>query len=142
MRDFVLKRVVALVLPFVTMLGLYVIFHGHLSPGGSFSGGIITGLSMIAFSLVFGLDRSQEKISERMMTLIESFGALWYGAMGLVGILRGTSFLMNKGAGIPLGEPGKLYSGGLILLITLGVGLKVASTMVTLFVSLMEEEEE
>ena len=97
---------------------------------------------MIAFSLVFGLDRSQEKISERMMTLIESFGALWYGAMGLVGILRGTSFLMNKGAGIPLGEPGKLYSGGLILLITLGVGLKVASTMVTLFVSLMEEEEE
>jgi multicomponent Na+:H+ antiporter subunit B len=48
---------------------------------------------------------------------------------------------MNKGAGVPLGEPGKLYSGGLILLITLGVGLKVASTVVTLFVALMEEEE-
>lgn len=141
MTDFVLKRMVALVLPFVQMLGLYVIFHGHLSPGGSFSGGIVTGLSIIAFSLVFGIERGQEKISERMMSMVESFGALWYGAMGLVGILRGTSFLMNKGAGIPMGEPGKLYSGGLILLITLGVGIKVASTMVTLFVALMEEDD-
>lgn len=141
MSDFVLKRMVALLLPFVQMFGLYVIFHGHLSPGGSFSGGIVTGLGLIAFSLVFGLERGHEKVSERMMGLIESFGALWYGAMGLVGILRGTSFLMNKGSGIPLGEPGKLYSGGLILLITLGVGLKVASTMVTLFTALMEEED-
>lgn len=141
MTDFVLKRMVALLLPFVQMFGLYVIFHGHLSPGGSFSGGIVTSLGLIAFSLVFGIERSEEKITERMTTLIESFGALWYGAMGLVGILRGTSFLMNKGSGISLGVPGKLYSGGLILLITLGVGLKVASTMVTLFTSLMEEED-
>lgn len=123
------------------MFGLYVIFHGHLSPGGSFSGGIITGLGLIAFGLVFGIERGAEKISERIMTLIESFGALWYGAMGLVGILRGTSFLMNKGSGVPIGQPGKLYSGGLILLITLGVGIKVASTMVTLFNALMEEED-
>ncbi len=140
MTDFVLKRIVALLLPFVQMFGMYVIFHGHLSPGGSFSGGIITGLGLIAFSLVFGLDRGTEKITDRMTTLIESFGALWYGAMGLVGVLRGSAFLMNKGSGVPLGEPGKLYSGGLIILITLGVGLKVGSTMVTLFTALMEEE--
>lgn len=141
MSDFVLKRVVALLLPFVQMFGLYVIFHGHLSPGGSFSGGIIAGLGMIAFSLVFGLEKGSEKLTERTTTLIESFGTLWYGAMGLVGVLRGSAFLMNKGSGVPLGEPGKLYSGGLILLITLGVGLKVASTMVTLFNALMEEED-
>lgn len=140
MTDFVLKRIVALLLPFVQMFGMYVIFHGHLSPGGSFSGGIITGLGLIAFSLVFGLDRGTEKITDRMTTLIESFGALWYGAMGLVGVLRGSAFLMNKGSGVPLGEPGKLYSGGLIILITLGVGLKVGSTMFTLFTALMEEE--
>lgn len=140
MSDFILKRMVALLLPFVQMFGLYVILHGHLSPGGSFSGGIITGLGLIAFALVFGLERSSEKISEQIMTMIESFGALWYGAMGIVGVLRGTSFLMNKGSGVPLGEPGKLFSGGLIFLITIGVGLKVASTMVTLFTALMEDD--
>lgn len=140
MSDFILKRMVALLLPFVQMFGLYVILHGHLSPGGSFSGGIITGLGLIAFALVFGLERSSEKISDQIMTMIESFGALWYGAMGIVGVLRGTSFLMNKGSGVPLGEPGKLFSGGLIFLITIGVGLKVASTMVTLFTALMEDD--
>ncbi|NLH87416.1 MAG: sodium:proton antiporter, partial [Firmicutes bacterium] len=35
MRDFILKRVAALLLPFIQMYGLYVIFHGHVSPGGS-----------------------------------------------------------------------------------------------------------
>jgi len=140
LRDFLLKRIVFLVLPFIQMYGLYVVFHGHLSPGGSFAGGIIIGLSFICFSLVFGLERGLEKMSDDVSVTIESFGSIWYGAIGLVGVLRGANFLINKGSGVPLGQPGHLLSGGLILLITIGVGMKVASTMVTLFYSLTEED--
>lgn len=140
MRDFILKRIVLLVLPFIQMYGLYVVSHGHLSPGGSFAGGIIIGLGFVCFSLVFGLARGLEKIPDDVSVTIESFGSIWYGAIGLVGILKGANFLINKGSGVPLGEPGHLFSGGLILLITIGVGMKVASTMVTLFYSLTEEE--
>ncbi len=49
MRDFVLKRVVALLLPFIQMYGMYVILHGHVSPGGAFAGGIVVGLGLIGF---------------------------------------------------------------------------------------------
>lgn len=140
MKDFVLKRVAALLLPFIQMYGLYVIFHGHVSPGGSFAGGIVVGLSFIAYATIYGLKRGRARLPESVTTLTESYGTLWYGVMGIAGILKGAPFLANKLAGIDLGEPGALFSGGLIGLIGLGVGIRVASTVVTLFFTMMEEE--
>ncbi len=140
MRDFVLKRVVALLLPFIQMYGMYVILHGHVSPGGAFAGGIVVGLGLIGFATVFGLEKGRAKLPEQITTMTESYGTLWYGIMGMVGVFRGAPFLANKLAGIDVGAPGALNSGGLISLIGLGVGIRVASTMVTLFFTMMEEE--
>ncbi len=140
MKDFILKRISAIILPFICIYGFYVILHGHISPGGSFAGGIIVGLSFIAFSTVYGTEKGRSKLPEKVLIWIESYGTLWYGIMGMVGIVKGVPFLANKLAGINLGEPGTLSSGGLISLIGIGVGIRVASTMVTLFFTLMEEE--
>ncbi len=140
MRDFILKRVAAIILPFICIYGFYVILHGHVSPGGSFAGGIIVGLSFIAFSSIYGLEKGRTKLPETVLIWTESYGTLWYGIMGMVGIVKGVPFLANKLAGVDLGVPGTLSSGGLISLIGLGVGIRVASTMVTLFYTMMEEE--
>lgn len=140
MTDFILKRVAALLLPFIQMYGLYVILHGHVSPGGSFAGGIVVGLAFIAFTTIYGLKTGRAKISEKATALVESYGTLWYGLMGMVGVFKGAPFLANKIAGIDLGELGALSSGGLIGLIGLGVGIRVSSTMITLFFTMIEEE--
>ncbi|MTI96455.1 MAG: sodium:proton antiporter [Firmicutes bacterium] len=140
MPDLILREVTALLLPLIQMYGIYVILHGHISPGGGFAGGMILGVSMVLYLLVFGLDSCLRKVPHRMSSFLESAGTLWYGAIGLVGVMRGTSFLMNKGAGIPLGTPGRLFSSGLIIIITIGVGIKVASTMLSLFYTLIEED--
>ena len=55
-----------------------------------------------------------------------------------MGIVNGVPFLANKLAGISLGVPGELTSGGLIPLLGLGVGFRVASTVVTLFFTIDE----
>ncbi len=140
MPDLVLRKVTSIVLPVIQVYGIYIILHGHLSPGGGFAGGMILGISMVLYMLVFGLDSCLRKVPHRMSSFLESAGTLWYGAIGLVGILRGTSFLMNKGAGIPLGTPGELFSSGFIMIITIGVGIKVAATMLSLFYTLIEED--
>lgn len=140
MHDLVLKEITLLLIPFIQMYGIYVILHGHLSPGGGFAGGMILGLSMILYVLVFGLDKCLSKVPHRLSGLAESTGTLWYGAIGLVGVIRGTNFLVNRASGIPLGEPGALFSSGLIMIITIGVGIKVASTVLSLFYSLIEED--
>lgn len=140
MKDFILKRISALILPFISVYGFYVILHGHISPGGSFAGGIIVGLSFIAFSTIYGIEKGRSKLPEKTLVWIEGYGTLWYVLLGMIGIIRGVPFLANKLAGVYLGKPGMLSSGGLISLIGIGVGIRVASTMVTLFFTLMEEE--
>jgi multicomponent Na+:H+ antiporter subunit B len=64
----------------------------------------------------------------------------WFVIVGLVGLYFTGSFLSNQSAGFLTGEPGSLLSAGMIPLITIGVGLKVASTFVTLFNRLIEEK--
>jgi multicomponent Na+:H+ antiporter subunit B len=139
-KDFILKRMAAIILPFIFVFGFYVILHGHLSAGGSFAGGIIVGLSFVAYSTIYSMKRGREKLPEKALVYIESYATLWYGIIGLIGIVKGVPFLTNKLAGISLGTPGALFSGGLIFLIAFGVGVRVASTVITLFFMLMDDE--
>lgn len=133
MRDFIIKRIVTIIVPFISIYGFYVILHGSSSAGGSFAGGIILGLGFIVFATIYGAEKGKEKIPEKILIWIESYGTLWYGLIGMIGIIKGAPFLANKLAGINLGTPGSLTSGGLISLLGLGVGIRVASTMITLF---------
>ena len=113
MRDFILKRVAALILPFVCVYGFRDLSRSYFS-GWLLCGGIIVGLSYIAFSTIYGIEKGRAKLSEDVLTWTESFGTLWYGIMGMVGIFKGVPFLANKLAGIDLGLPGELFSSGLI----------------------------
>jgi len=140
MDDIILREITSIIVPLIQMYGIYIIAHGHLSPGGGFAGGTIFGVSMVLYTLAFGLDKGLRKVPHKVSAAFESFGAAWYAAVGLVGVLRGASFLMNKGAGVPLGAPGQLFSSGLVAVITTGVGIKVASTVLSLFHTLIEEE--
>ncbi len=140
MEDIIVRYICRILVPFVQLYGLYVILHGHLSPGGGFSGGAIVASSMIFYALSFNLAEGTKKLSHDTSSLLESGGALIFASMGLFAILLGTNFLGNRAAGFPLGVPGNLFSGGFIMVITAGIGIKVASTMITLFYSLIEGE--
>jgi multicomponent Na+:H+ antiporter subunit B len=140
LEDIIVRYMSRIIVPFVQLYGLYVILHGHLSPGGGFSGGAIVAASMILYALSFNLAQGTKKLSHDVSSLLESGGALIFAGMGLFAILLGTNFLGNKAAGFPLGTPGNLFSSGAIMVITAGVGIKVASTMITLFYSLIEGE--
>ncbi len=137
MHDMVLEIVARLLIPLVQLFGAYVLFHGHLSPGGGFSGGTIIGASLILYSLVFRFASVRHRMDHDTSLILEGGGALLYIAMGLVGLLAGNMFLTNRGT-FPLGETGRLWSGGMIAIITLGLGAKVAGTVFTLFQELME----
>ena len=139
MRDFIVKRIVAIIVPFIFIYGFYVILHGSSSAGGSFAGGIILGLGFIAFATIYGTESGKKMLPDKVLIFIESYGTLWYGIIGMIGIIKGGPFLANKVAGINLGSPGSLTSGGIISLLGLGVGLRVASTMITLFFTMKGE---
>lgn len=137
----ILRIVVRLLIPFIQLYGLYVIAAGHLGPGGGFAGGTIIGASMILYALTFDVCSGLEKLSHERASFLESIGAVWYVVLGLFGILIGGNFLANGQIGLPQGEAGRLISGGLIPLIAFGIGIKVAVTVISLYYSMVEEED-
>ena len=140
MRDFIFKKIVAILVPFMSIYGFYVIFHGSSSAGGSFAGGIILGLAFIVYSTIYGKERGKATISKKVLNWVESYGTLIYVFIGMIGIFKGGPFLANQAAGINIGTPGSLSSGGLIALLGLAVGIRVAGTIITLFFTMRGEE--
>jgi multicomponent Na+:H+ antiporter subunit B len=141
LEDQITRLTSRLVVPFIQVYGIYIILHGHLSPGGGFSGGAIFGASLVLIALSFNLSTGAKRISHTAASLLESGGALGFALIGLTALLLGNAYLANRAAGFPVGLAGQLFSGGVIPLITLFIGMKVASTMVTLFYNLIEGEE-
>ena len=136
MKNLIVRQICRIIVPFTQIYGFYIIFHGHLSPGGGFAGGAVVASSFILYSLAHNLEEGAQRLSGRTSAMRERGGALWYLLIGLLGICLGGNFLANKAAGFNIGIPGRLFSSGIIFLLSLGIGAKVASTMVTLFISL------
>ena len=54
-RDSILISCTNLVLPILLTLGLYIIIHGHLSPGGGFQGGVLIAGAIAIIYIGYGV---------------------------------------------------------------------------------------
>ena len=116
---------------FVLVFGLYVIMHGHVTPGGGFQGGAVIASGVVMLIVAFGSGQIKKSLRERHLSLVESSGALLFILVAFAGI--GTVFFYNFLVGSrifggipPTGSnPGDVWTGGVIPLMNLGVGLKV-----------------
>lgn len=128
----VLRVVTKLMLPLILLFALYVQFHGDFGPGGGFQAGVIFATGIILYALVFGLGAARRVVRPTWVLYGMPLGVLIYAGTGLATLLAGGGFLdynqldpANPVHGQHLG----------ILIVEFGVGLTVASTMVSLFYS-------
>ena len=136
-QPFILRFIVRLVVPFVLIYGIYILFNGHLSPGGGFSGGTILGAGLALYSAAFGAGKVRKFFTFKTFTFFNSMALSFYA------IVKGYAFMVGatgKHTGIPLGTPGDILSAGLILPLNICVGIVVACTIYGLF-SLFSEGE-
>jgi multicomponent Na+:H+ antiporter subunit B len=125
----------ALVAPTV-VLGLYVVAHGYLTPGGGFQGGVATAAG---FVLIYAAGRysSYRAASPRgLIDLAEGAGAGAYAAVGIAALIAGAAFLENV---VALGTPGTLAAGGTIPILNAASGLEVTAALVLIFHEFIEE---
>lgn len=129
----IIRTSVRLMVPFIQLFGLYVIVHGHYSPGGGFQGGVILGASFILLALAYDLKTSLVHMPERVNAILGNLGAVIFVGVGLLAALSGGLFLDYSALDrlIPLG-PIEWRSFG-IFLVEVGVGLGVMCMMVLLY---------
>ncbi len=137
--------------PFCLIFGLYVVLHGHLTPGGGFQGGAVmaTGAALLLVSRRY-VDIIQS-IRKNTMKLCEAIGLLMFIVAGLSGLLVGSSFLHNHlaGSGGWFGEsvafgsnPGVLATGGLIPLLNIAVGIEVLGGLTVILLYMLSGVKE
>ena len=65
-KDSILTCCSDLVLPIIITLGLYIIIHGHLSPGGGFQGGVLVAGAFAILYVSYGIKNLSKKIKDRI----------------------------------------------------------------------------
>jgi multicomponent Na+:H+ antiporter subunit B len=125
----ILRVVAKIFIPFILMFGLYVQFHGDFGPGGGFQAGVIFAAGFILHALVYGLDATQKVAKPTVVEALIAIGVLIYAVTGVVGLLKGGNYLDY---GVLEHDPVHGQHLG-ILIVELGVGITVASVMLTIF---------
>jgi energy-converting hydrogenase B subunit I len=135
---------------FILIFGLYVIAHGHLTPGGGFQGGAVVVSGVVMLLVAFNSKELKKSLRERFLSAMESTGALVFVALAFAGL--GTVFFYNFLVGSPIfgdipipgPNPGNLWTGGFIPLMNFAVGLKVIAGLsaVVLALALFASGEE
>jgi multicomponent Na+:H+ antiporter subunit B len=132
-ESLIIQTAVRMLVPFIQLFGLYVIVHGHYSPGGGFQGGVILGASFVLLALAFDQKFSMNYMSETANNILGNTGALIFAGTGVLCAIFGGLFLDYTALDvlIPLG-PIEWRSFG-IFIVEVGVGLAVMSIMAALF---------
>jgi multicomponent Na+:H+ antiporter subunit B len=100
-------------IPAILAIGVYIVVHGQITPGGGFQGGVILAAGPPA-----------------VVEIGEAAGALGYGMVGLAGLVLAGVFLKDF---LPLGIPGHLLSAGQIDLASVAVGLEVSGAFLVVY---------
>ncbi len=132
---FITTRAADLMMPLLMLVGFYIIFYGHLTPGGGFQGGVILA---IAFFLPV-LTRPGKTLDHGMITIIEGVAGGGFILIGLWAMFYDRPFLQpffNSFLGD--GPFGSLWSAGTLPLLYLAVGLKVGAELAGLLTTVAE----
>lgn len=129
--DAILRGAALILTPAGLVYGIYMILNGHLSAGGGFSGGAVIGSALILYIAAFGTKNAGRWLSAGM------WKRMTVGALCMYTLLKTYSFYTGANgleSIVPLGTPGAILSGGLILPLNICVGIVVACTMTAFYI--------
>ncbi len=136
-ENIIIRTICRILIPAIQLFGLYVIAHGHGSPGGGFQGGCILAASFILMVIALGLEETKRRFTEKLNNIFSSLGVFVYAWTGWMCLLLGANFLDYSvlSAILPADPIKARYLG--MFSIEVGVGITVMAVMVSLFIDLV-----
>jgi len=129
----IVRTITRLTVGLIVLYGIYIVSHGHVSPGGGFAGGVIIALSFVHLMLAYGKDLALQKLPKGVSSFFESMGAILFLSLALLGFTGGYFFLNF----ISKGQPFRLFSAGIIPLANIAISLKVGAGLFAIFIALV-----
>jgi len=126
---------VALVGP-TLVIGMYIVTHGAITPGGGFQGGIILAAALLIVFLAGEYLAMKFVAPHALVEFGEAAGAAGYVLVGVGGLIFAGVFFKNF---MGLGDPGHILSAGTMPISNIAVGIEVAGAFVLLWTEFLDQ---
>jgi multicomponent Na+:H+ antiporter subunit B len=118
------------------LVGIYIVAHGHQTPGGGFQGGVVLATALLLTYLSADYMTLRAVGPSWLLELAEGLGAAGFALIGVAGLVFGSAFFENV---LGKGIPGELPSAGTIPLSNAAVGLAVTGGFVFMLSEFLEQ---
>lgn len=126
------------VAPTIQLVALYVVFHGHYSPGGGFQGGVLLAASFVLVRLGLGSRAAQLQFPTKAGMYLGVAGLAAFTAVGIGAVLGGGSFLDHGALPVPWLATADLRSLA-ILVVEAAIAVAVPAVLLVIYDTLAEE---
>jgi multicomponent Na+:H+ antiporter subunit B len=138
--DLITQVCCRIMVPLMQLFALYVVIHGHHSPGGGFQGGVILGASFILKAICYDLDTAMVSLDAARNYILANTGVVIYAGWGALCLLfAGGNFLDYSAlAPIFMGDAvaARYWS---MLIVEIGVATTVAVVMFAIYADLASD---
>ncbi len=131
-----LRALAFVLVPSLLALGVYIVVHGQITPGGGFQGGVILATGPLAVFLAGRYLRMRIIAPHTVVEIGDAVGAMGYGLIGVGGLVFVGIFFKNF---LPLGIPGHLLSAGQIDVASVAVGLEVSGAFLVAWSEFLDQ---
>ncbi len=135
--DLIVETIARLLVPFQQLYSLYVLAHGHSSPGGGFQGGCIFAASLVLLIVAYGTRELRRRFPERAILVLCALGVFIYAAVGWLCLFLGGNFLDYSQLSklLPTDPIMARYYG--MAAVEVGVQITVMAIMMAIFLELL-----
>lgn len=134
-NDLIIEMACQLIAPFILLFSLYVVLHGHHSPGGGFQGGAILAALAILLRLALGVEQADRVFPSSLAPRLGAIGLLIFATVGIVAMVGGGNFLDYGSLPVSAPQASLRYSG--ILAAEVGIALCVFGALLSIFDTLL-----
>jgi multicomponent Na+:H+ antiporter subunit B len=131
-----LRALSLVMIPAILAIGVYIVVHGQITPGGGFQGGVILAAGPLAVFLAGRYLRMRIVAPAVLVEIGEAAGAMGYALVGLAGLVFAGVFFKDF---LPLGLAGHLLSAGQIDLASAAVGLEVSGAFLVAYSEFLDQ---
>jgi len=121
--------------PLILLFGIYVIVHGHTTPGGTFSGGSIMAGGFVIYTLAHGVRKTELDLKEITINVLKSVS-------GFILIILILSELLLRAALVPTETLFTLWSGSSLMFFNIVGGVMVFTGLLMIWYTIAKTDVE